>query len=374
MKKNILFIYGPLGAGGAEKVLLDILNNFDYQRYNVDLCLMMPGGQLYSNIPSKVHTFSLWKGYTLSYRMAYHLSTNLGIHYFLRKKMMSNIPDKYDAVISFLEGMPLKLHALTHLKGKQITWIHCDLYRFPYEKTQFFHGEELYAYNKMHSIVCVSNDTEKAFHLRFPTCQISTVVIYNPIDIDNVIKLGNIPIKIPNNKFTIVTVGRLTQPKKMDRIVRIAQMMKKKEYDSFEFQIIGQGELQCDLERQIKEADVADCVKLLGYKNNPYSYIKNADMMFCCSGYEGFCLAICEAMALGTPVVSTKTSGPIEILDNDKYGLLCEHDDESMYTAVITMMKDSHMRSEYSELGKERVKKFSVEHTMNNIYKLLDNG
>lgn len=366
---KVLFIHGPLGAGGAERVLIDLLRNFDYSRYEVDLCLMMLGGDLYRDIPSEVHTFSLWSGYSLSYKLAYHISNTLGYDGFLRRRLKSRIEDKYDVVISFLEGVPLKLHALTRLRGLQLTWVHCDLLRFPYEASQFRKGEELRAYNKMDKVVCVARDTEKAFHARFPQCSTPSVVIYNPIDISHILKCSEEE-QIKNNKFTIVTVGRLTNQKKMERAVRVARLLKENGAD-FKLQIIGRGELQQDLERQIRTDNVADCVELLGYKKNPYPYIKGADMMFACSGFEGFSLVICEAMLLGVPVVSTRCSGPIEILEDDKFGLLCDHDDQSMYRAVCRMMNDASLRRYYAEAGRERVKDFSVEHTMHALYTLF---
>lgn len=103
----------------------------------------------------------------------------------------------------------------------------------------------------------------------------------------------------------------------------------------FFFNWIGDGELRSEMEQQIHDLGVEDMVQIIGFKRNPFPYVKSADMMFCCSGYEGFCLAICEAMVLGIPVVSTKTSGPIEIIDNNKYGILCDHDENSMFDAVF---------------------------------------
>lgn len=111
-------------------------------------------------------------------------------------------------------------------------------------------------------------------------------------------------------------------------------------------------------------------MQFLGFKKNPFPYVKNADMMFSCSGYEGFCLVICEAMCLGVPVVSTKTAGPIEILDNDKYGLLADHNDESMYQTVKRMVLDKRLRSYYSKIGRERVLDFSVKKAIRQIEKL----
>ena len=75
-------------------------------------------------------------------------------------------------------------------------------------------------------------------------------------------------------------------------------------------------------------------------------------------------------MTLGVPVVATKTAGPMEILDDNKYGLLCDHNDDSIYKAVCRMIDDEDLRMQYSKSGKMRVEIFSIENTMTEIYKL----
>lgn len=367
--KSYLFIYGPLGGGGAERVLLDILKNFDYTRYNVDLCLLCPGGVLYDEIPQEVNVITLYKYYTLSYRLAYHLSTRFGLDYFLKNRINHQLTRKYDVTISFLEGLPLKLHALIDKSNKNVSWVHCDLLRFPYEKNQFFYGEELRAYGKMDKIICVAKDTEIAFQKRFPQLSNKTEVIYNPIDYKEILYKAEEEV-VCNDVFTIITVGRLTPPKKMERVLQVAKVLKAKGYTNIKFQIIGDGELKEQLQNQITNNNLTDTVELLGFKKNPYPIIKTADMMFCCSGFEGFCLVICEAMLLGVPVVSTRTSGPIEILGDDKYGMLCDHTLESMVYSVEKMISDKQLRLHYSEVGKERVKDFYVENTMRQVYSL----
>ena len=367
--KSFLFIYGPLGGGGAERVLLDILKNFDYTKYLVDLCLLCPGGILYDEIPQEVDVITLYRGYTLSYRLAYNLSTHFGIDYFLKKKVNKTLKKQYDVTISFLEGLPLKLHAFVDKPSTNISWVHCDLFRFPYEKNQFFYGEELRAYGKMNKIICVAKDTEDAFQTRFPQLANKTEVIYNPIDYKKILYKAEEEI-FSNDVFTIVTVGRLTPPKKMERVLQVAKVLKVKGYTNIKFQIIGDGELRNQLQRQIENEDLADIVELLGFKKNPYPIIMAADMMFCCSGFEGFCLVICEAMLLGVPVVSTRTSGPIEILGENKYGILCDHSLDSMVNSVEKMIVDKQLRLHYSEVGLERVKDFYVENTMERVYNL----
>lgn len=368
MKKRYLFIYGPLGGGGAERVLLDILSNFDYTNYSVDLCLLCPEGILYSEIPKEVNIIALYPSYTLGYRLSYHLSTKLGLDYFLKSRLQKKIQNNYDVVISFLEGLPLKLQYIADLWGRQYSWVHVDLYNFPYEKNQFFCGEEEKAYNSLDSIICVANDTEIAFHNRFPSCKVPTRVIYNPIDFEKIERMAAGQ-AIHNERFTVVTMGRLTQQKRMDRIVRLAARLKALEVNNVKFQIIGEGELREELENQIRELGVIDSVELLGFMKNPFPYIQAADLMVCCSLAEGFCLAICEAMVLGVPVISTRTAGPVEILQ-DKYGLLCEHDDDSIFDAFMAMFSNIEKRNYYSEIGAKRVKDFAVENTIQQIYSL----
>lgn len=368
--KKILFIYGQLNGGGAERVLLDILHNIDYTRNEVDLCQIIGGGTLIDEVPKEVNIIPLWNDYTHSYKLAVRLSNVLGCDYLFKRVLKKKITKSYDLEISFLEGFPLKIHAMMDTTAKKVTWVHLDLLRFPYTDSQFREGEQLAAYNKMDTVVCVANDTKKAFEQRFPTCTSKVVVIYNPIDRKKIIRLSEVFMLDKGEAFTVITSGRLTLQKKMDRVLRVAKRFKEEQIN-VRFQVIGDGELKQELLEIRKQLDVEDMVEFLGFQKNPFPYIKQADMMFCCSGYEGFCLVICEAMCLGVPVVSTKTSGPIEILDNSQYGLLCEHDDDSMFEAVKRMILDSELRSYYRAQGLKRILDFSPENIIRSIENLL---
>ncbi len=370
MKIKLLFIYGPLGGGGAERVLIDVLANLDYTRYEVDLCLMVNQGILLSEVPKQVNIIPLWEHYSLYYKIAYRLSIKLGNNLMFRRVLKKKITKQYDAEISFLEGMPLKLHALIDSQAKKITWVHCDLYNFPYEAKQFAKGEELSAYNKMDRVICVSNDALAAFRKRFPFCTSMSQVIYNPIDADKIIRMAGESNEEKSGMFKIVSVGRLTAPKSLDRVIRLAARMKQ-EQRQVKFKIIGDGELKEELMALRKDLDVEDMVEFTGFTPNPFPHIKNADMMLLSSAYEGFGLVVCEAMCLGVPVVSTKTAGPTEIIDDNKYGLLCDHDDEAIYQAVVTMIDNKSLSDEYKRAGKDRVELYSVKNMLEKIDDLI---
>lgn len=360
-----------MGGGGAERVLIDLLNNLDYTKYEVDLCLIVNQGILLPDIAKEVTIIPLWETYSIYYKIAYRFSIWFQNNYMFKRVLKQKITKKYDVEFSFLEGMPLKLHAMINSKAQKITWVHCDLFNFPYEANQFVKHEELKAYNKMDQVVCVSNDSLLAFEKRFPTCTSKKTVVYNPVDFSKINRLAK-EIKVAKNQnFTIVTVGRLTMPKKIDRVIRLAARLKSENY-KLHFQIIGDGELKKELLALASTLNVTDCITFLGFMKNPYPYIKKADMMLLSSGYEGFGLVVCEAMLLGVPVVSTKTAGPIEIIDKDTYGLLCDHDDESIYQVAMKMIESETLRNHYKEQGFNRVKDFSVDHTIKEFDKLIN--
>lgn len=191
MKKSYLFIDGQLNGGGAERVLIDILRNFDYEHNEVTLLQVNAGGTLLNEVPREVNVVAAWSGYTRGYSVAYRCSHWLSWDYPLRHPLLKAINNQhFDVAISFLEGMPLKMHAMiTSVADRNYSWVHCDLDKDRYEADQFRKGEEIRAYNKMDGVVCVASDTAKAFQRRFPDCTSDVRVIYNPIDIAKLMRL-----------------------------------------------------------------------------------------------------------------------------------------------------------------------------------------
>ncbi len=373
-KKRYLFIDGQLNGGGAERVLLDILRNFDYVNNEVTLLQVVGGGLLASQIPANVQVVHAWDDYSLSYKLIMRFSLKLGWNKPWRnrlKKALKN-QERYDVAISFLEGMPLKAHSLiTALALRNYSWVHVDLNSFRYEKSMFkSEQDELDCYNKMDAVICVARNTCKAFLQRFKHCTTPVKMIYNPIDINSIREKAYYFNKIAKKKsFTVIVCGRLTAPKKIDRVLRLACQMRNNNIN-VKFQLLGDGELRSMLMRMCDELDISHLIEFVGFQNNPYPYIKNADLLLSTSITEGFSLVICEAMALGTPVVATKTAGPMEIIDKNQCGLLCDHDDASIFEAVKLMINDAELRKKCIDAGLKRINDFSVQNAMKKIYDL----
>ena len=103
--------------------------------------------------------------------------------------------------------------------------------------------------------------------------------------------------KVEKRKFTVCLVGRLVRQKQFDSIIRVARIFVDNGYD-IDFWIVGAGCLESDLSKMIHDLHLDDNVHLLGYKPNPYVYIKCAVLFVSCSLAEGFSLVVAEALCL----------------------------------------------------------------------------
>lgn len=373
-KESILFVIPHLNGGGAEKVLIDILNNFNYEKYDVDLLVIFQEGVYINQIPKSVNVIYLinqikainkvpGKVKNLFYKF---------IKIFGMKKLYDiKIKKKYDIEIAFLEGIATKLIASSsNRESKKIAWVHIDLLNNHWTN-QFYKylHEEIEAYKQFDNIVCVSEDTKKAFINKFGYYE-GIKVIYNPLDTDKIIKLGEEKVNFNNSEFTICSVGRLVPQKGFDRLINVAKMLENEGY-IFKLNIIGCGGEKNKLLQLISKYNLENSVKLLGFDKNPYKYIKNSDLFVCSSRNEGFSLVVAEALILNKPIISTECAGPIEILKNGEYGIITKNSEEGLYKAIKNLYHDLDERKRLEEKSKERVKFFSIDDKMRQIYSLL---
>ncbi len=157
--------------------------------------------------------------------------------------------------------------------------------------------------------VAVSKGVEKDFIEIFGSKSRITT-IYNPIDVEQVVSTSNE--YIPDiEKPYIVNVGKFKQQKRHDILIKAYAKANVQE----KLVLVGTGELLEASKKLVKDLGIEDKVIFTGFKKNPYPYIKHAKLMVVSSDFEGFSIAILEALALGTPIISTDCpSGPSEVL------------------------------------------------------------
>jgi glycosyltransferase involved in cell wall biosynthesis len=119
----------------------------------------------------------------------------------------------------------------------------------------------------------------------------------------------------------ILGVGRLEEQKDFPTLLKAFALLRKKV--NARLVILGEGKLRAVLETLIQELGIENHVQLAGFTSNPYAFMKRADVFVLSSVLEGLPTVLIEAMALGTPVVSTDCkSGPKEITEHAGYGTL----------------------------------------------------
>lgn len=377
MSKKILFVIDTLKGGGAEKVLYDILKNMDLLKYKTEIFLIKNEGFYIK----KIKELGVEINYLFNERkdlfnnILYKKTKSMIIkilryfyckYPFLIKKLKNK---NYDIEIAFLEGYSTVLVANRKNDSKKISWVHTDL-----EKHKMISRKlERVSYHKMKQIICVSEDSKKSVLNLYPENKNKIEVIYNPIDKKNILEKSNekIDFNFENNKINVITVGRLNQQKGYDILLQSHNRLIKKGLD-YNLIILGEGGEKSSLEKYIRENVLENNTQLLGFKENPYPYLKQADIFVSSSRYEGYPLVLCEAVCLGKPIIATNCTGPKEILENGKYGLMAEVENiEDLTEKMKELILDEKLRKKYSELSKERAKMFDIKKTLEEIESLF---
>ncbi|HEV8607664.1 MAG TPA: glycosyltransferase [Tepidisphaeraceae bacterium] len=159
----------------------------------------------------------------------------------------------------------------------------------------------------------------------------------------------------------IIAVGRLTPAKDYPTLLHAYSDAQSKGLEEH-LLIIGDGELRDSLLKLSTDLGLSQHVHFLGHRPNPFPYIKHARFFILSSIWEGFGLALLEALALGLPAISTDCpSGPAEILADGEYGLLVKPGDVSgLAEAMLQMSRSSQLREAFSKKATERAQQLSL--------------
>lgn len=376
--KKILIVTDSLRGGGAERVLYDILKNLDLTKYEIEIFLIYNEGLYVEKIKNLginiKYMFDERKDLfnNILYRKFKSMIIKL-LRYFycsypsLIKKLKNK---NYDIEIAFLEGYSTVLVANRKNNSKKIAWVHIDLEKHKMVPRKL----ERISYCKINKIICVSEDSKKSVLNLYPENKDKIKVIYNPIDKKNIVEKSNkkINFEFEKNKVNIITLGRLSQQKGYDILLQSHNKLIKEGLD-YNLIILGEGAKRNSLEKYIKEKNLENNTQLLGFKENPYPYLKKADIFISSSRYEGFSLVVAEAICLNKPIIATKCTGPLELLKKGKYGLMAEVENvEDLAEKMKKLILDKSLREKYSSLSKERSEIFNIKKTMQKIENLLD--
>ncbi len=363
MKNNKLIIFMPsIEMGGVEKNLFIISNYLSLKFKKTTL------------ITSSINTKKFGKkinivGFELFNKVFEYRSLKILISCILLIKEIAKNQFSDVTILSFqaniysiLIAKIFKKKIIVRLNSSPTGWLKNSL------KKKIF--KKIYSLSSL--IIVNSQEFKKEIKKKL---NLKSICIYNPLDKKKIIKKAKInykksPFKIKNS-LKLISIGRLVDQKDHLTLLRSINNIKNK--IKVELILIGQGKNKILINDYIKINKLEKNIKILGYKKNPYPFIKYSDVLVLTSKYEGLPNVLLEAITLKKFVISSNCpTGPKEILDNGKGGMLFKTGSYKDLSKKIILYKKQHklVKSKiyhaYSSL-----KKYDLEKNLNLYYKNL---
>ena len=363
--KKILFLIHDLGHGGAEKVLVNLVNNMDPKQFDITVMALFGGGVNEQFLKPHIRYQTVFKKTFPGNSHVMKLCSPELLHKWF-------IKERYDIEVAYLEGPDSRIiSGCPHKDTKRISWIHCTMKSAEDIARGFRSAEEAQkCYGKMDAMVFVSETNRDAF---LSVCPYSgrTEVLYNTNETDEILALAQEEVELPKDAFCWCGVGKVVPVKGFDRMIRIQKRLIEDGYKTH-LCVLGEGAQRAELEKLAAECGVADSVTFLGYQTNPYKYVSKCDLFACASHSEGFSTAATEALIVGTPVVTTLVSGMKEMLgENNAWGIVTENNEDSLYAGIKQVLDDPKLLAHYKEKAAQRGKTFSTENTVKAVEEML---
>ncbi len=375
--KKIAFIMQCLTGGGAERTVANLSLELS-KSYDVYILLFDGKRVTYPHnakiidlaLPSKLGRFAKV------------------VNVFRRIRAVRKIKKEYqfDSVVSFMFGANI-VNVLSRRKEQVITSARNYLSVYGLNQVKLF--RERFVARRSDKIVAISEMVKSDLVDNFGLPEEKITTIYNPCEVDKVVSLSEKtpPLEFDSSCFYFITVGRLVHQKGQWNLLKSFKLLSEK-CENARLVILGSGELEKKLREMTCDLKIEEKVIFGGFADNPFSYVKRADVFVLTSLHEGLGNVILEAMACGKPIISTDCyAGPREILapntvlksktkqvEKCQYGILVpelpSHEDYSsdysdehviLMSAMYEMYNNQALREDYAQLSLERIKAFLPE-------------
>lgn len=352
IKRKILFYMFKLSGGGAERTIVNIVNNLDPEKFEITLVIGSSTHNDYIELISK--TVNIIKLDTQRQRNALlkliRVIKNNSPELLFTTLNMNNLVLLLASKISFFKGPVIIRETNNRTASGKVTRFNKIITRYMYNSYS-------------NEIVSLSEGVKKDLVENFKIIPSKIKVIYNPIDISYISNASEEPVYDYNFNTTarvIVSVGRLAEQKDYSTLLRAFKITSEKE--NVKLLILGKGPDEAELKKMCKVLDITNKVTFLGFKENPYKYMKNSDLFVLSSRWEGFGHVIVEAMATKIPVISSSCeSGPQEIIGDNEYGRLFPVGEYNyLANEIMTVLKNERIKREYIVKGLNRANDFDV--------------
>lgn len=376
--KKILIVNNNMKIGGVQRALINLLKETK-DKYDITLFLFDLSGEYYKYIPENIKVIgatSILRVLGISVKE----SKKLGIKYYFSKlffafltKLVGNeisislickfepkLKD-FDVAISYMQSSPKRSFyggtnefVLNRVNArKKISFVHCD-----YEN---YGGNLDYAskmYKRFDKIAFCSKGCMNVFLKLLPQFTTKSTVVYNCMDIDEINKLSLENTIIYKDKVNILSIGRMTYEKGMDRVIKIFTRYIKEVTKNAHLYLIGDGENKNELVALVNKLKMNKYITFCGNQKNVYRFMKNASLLLLFSRHEAAPMVFGEAELLKLPILSTNTTSVQELVLDKKIGLVGETDDELYKKMKLLLENKGKMKFTNSITNKRAIKQF----------------
>ena len=358
-KKQLLFITEALWIGGIETALVNLMRRMDYDQYDVT-CLILRGSLEMADrihpkcrllVADRERTFTFSTPYKFS--RLYHLTEHTENPSRLHRCMMWAVP-----AIRWLENRMYIRYVREQMQGQHfdtcviysdrtaetaVRAIDADRYLLFYHHGAMrreYHDE--IGYRKSYKVIAVSGHVEQKLRQFRPRYAGKMMTLHNLTDVAGILAKAEAPIaeEFSENEFHIVSCGRVSREKGMDLAVEACAKLVAMGHDNIRWWIVGGGPDLSNVQEKAAQLGMENHVTLLGMQDNPYPYIRRADLYVQPSRFEGYPMTILEALTLGQPVVSTDNGGAKELLTDGQNGTLCPISGDAIAQSVHGLITD----------------------------------
>lgn len=370
MSFKIGFFIPSLNGGGAERVAVNLINAFIDKGFYVDLIILRAEGVFLKNVSPKANIT------VLKVKKTRHAIIPL-------KKYIEK--SNVDVLISFMNYVNSVAYIANLLAKKKVKLVFTEHSDVSQSLAQVKRKSKMayilmtlvmkVSYRKADCIIAVSQGVKDSLTKKLGISSDKVELIYNPIDIEKITEMSNEVVLYDHTCRTsrklIVTVGRLSKEKDHENLILSFNTLL--ENIDCDLLIIGEGKERANLEYLINKLNIHERVKLIGFSENPYKFMKNSDLFVLSSVREGFGNVLVEAMVCETRIVSTDCpSGPREVLKDGRLGLLvdvCEP--KRLAEAMLQSLKSPISNEKLNEYKIQR-QLFSKEVIVDKYIKVID--
>ena len=371
MKTKILFVLPEFKFGGTVFSTYNVITLLDPQKYDISVLAMTHQGGVKEKyekseikiLPENIMLSALtgrWneekritrKSFFIFSKIIKRLFSLFGINYLEYKYgLCAKTYKNYDVVVACQEGVATMFSSYISAQ-KRIAWFRSECKYWIKEVnpdiTKAVNIASAY-YNKFNSIVCVSETTRKDMGSCLPLISDKLVAIHNLQDYKKILQDSADKIedeRFSTDKFTIISIGRMSPQKRFSEIPAIADKLRNSGC-SFKWYILGGGNTYNEYDKlvqNIKNKHIEDFVICLGEKLNPYPYIAHSDLVVNTSYIEACPRVVIESKIIKTPVVCADFSSSYEFITDNVDGFISDIDNIDKPISLMIQDKDTYNR------------------------------